>query len=104
MGFYFLIETYSPSMGTFKDIITINNQKVFKRVMNYECMRIIHYDSSLYLLLQSLIYKKTADSAHCSVIYFAIFSSSISHCDVIYLIIIRIKAIFSGQFGSGLKI
>ena len=96
MGFYFLIETYSPSMGTFKDIITINNQKVFKRVMNYECMRIIHYDSSLYLLLQSLIYKKTADSAHCSVIYFAIFSFYISRCDVTYFIIIRIKAIFSG--------
>ena len=58
MRFYVLIETYSPSMGTFKDIITINNQKVFKRVMNYERMRIIHYDSSLYLLLQSLIIKR----------------------------------------------
>lgn len=38
--------------------LTTNNQKVFKRVMNYECIRIIHYDSSLYLLLQSLIIKR----------------------------------------------
>ena len=33
-------------------------KKVFKRVMNCECMRIIHYDSSLYLLLQSFIIKR----------------------------------------------
>ena len=39
-------------------LITINNQKVFKRVMNYKRMRIIHYDSSLYLLLQSLFIKR----------------------------------------------
>ena len=25
-----------PPMGTLKDIITTNNQKVFKRVVNYE--------------------------------------------------------------------
>ena len=48
-------------------------------------MPIISYDSSLYLYIQFSIYKKTADSAHCSVIYFAIFSSSISHSDVTYL-------------------
>jgi len=39
-------------------LITINNQIVFKRVMNYKRMRIIHYDSSLYLLLQSLFIKR----------------------------------------------
>ena len=37
---------------------TIKNQKVFKRVMKYECIRIIHYDSSLLLLLQSIIIKR----------------------------------------------
>lgn len=37
---------------------TMNSQKIFKRVMNYERMRIIHYDSSLYLYNQSLFIKR----------------------------------------------
>ena len=49
-------------------------------------MQTINYDSSLYLYIRVFIYKKTADSAHCDVIYFVIFSSSISHSDVTYFI------------------
>ena len=57
MGFIFW-DLNIPPYGNVEIPLTINNQKVFKRVMNYECIRIIHYDSSLYLLLQSLIIKR----------------------------------------------
>lgn len=38
--------------------ITINHQKVFKRVMDYKRMRVIHYDSSLYLYIEFSIIKR----------------------------------------------
>ena len=76
-------------MSMFKDTMIINNQKVFKRA--------IIYDSSFYLLFIVSYYKKTADSAHCSVIYFADFSLSISHSNVTYFMVIKIKAILVGS-------
>ena len=57
-------------------------------------MRTINYDSSLYLYIRVFIYKKTADSAHCDVIYFAIFLSSISHSDVTYFVFDEIEMIW----------
>lgn len=51
-------ESEHTPVSTFIGSTTINNQKIFKRVMGYECIRIIHYDSSFLLLLQSLIIKR----------------------------------------------
>ena len=52
--------------------------------MNCYVYSLINYDSSLYLYIESFIYKRMANSAHCGVTYFAYFSLSMSHSDVIY--------------------
>ncbi len=41
-------------------------------------------NSGLFLYIRVSFYKKTADSAHCDVIYKAPKLKSISHCDVTY--------------------